>query len=186
MKNILLAISGPSGVGKGTLVKMLLERDENLVTSVSCTTRQARSGEVHGKDYFFIDKQTFQKKIAEDGFLEYDEHFGNFYGTPQSFVEETLKKKSVILEIDVKGAMNAKRKLDETVTIFIAPPSKEELLSRLRGRKSEDEAQIAQRLERVEYELSFAGDYDYTVVNDNLNEAYERLIEIINHERNKK
>ena len=185
MKNLLLAISGPSGVGKGTLVNMLLENDKNLVTSVSCTTRAPRQGEVHGREYFFLDKEEFLKKIEEDGFLEYDEHFGNFYGTPQSFVEKTLKEKSVILEIDVKGAMNAKRKLKQTVTVFIAPPSKEELLSRLRGRSTEDEAQISQRLERVEYELEFAKQYDYTVVNDNLAQAYERLCEIIQRERNK-
>ena len=156
MKNILFAISGPSGVGKGTLVKMLLEGDENLVSSVSCTTRAPRAGETDGEDYFFIDRETFEKKIAAGGFLEYDEHFGNYYGTPLSFVEETLQKKSVILEIDVKGAMSAKAKKPDTVTIFIAPPSAEELKKRLRGRHSESEEQIAERVARAEYEESFA------------------------------
>lgn len=185
MKNILLAISGPSGVGKGTLVNMLLQNDDNLVASVSCTTRAPRQGEVDGKDYFFIEKEEFTKKIAEDGFLEYDEHFGNFYGTPQSFVERTLKEKSVILEIDVKGAMNAKRRMAETVTVFIAPPSKEALLCRLRNRSTEDERQIAQRLARVEYELEYAKQYDYTVINDELEQAYRKLRDIIKQERNK-
>ncbi len=185
MKNILFAISGPSGVGKGTLVKMLLEGDENLVSSVSCTTRAPRAGETDGEDYFFIDRETFEKKIAAGGFLEYDEHFGNYYGTPLSFVEETLQKKSVILEIDVKGAMSAKAKKPDTVTIFIAPPSAEELKKRLRGRHSESEEQIAERVARAEYEESFAPQYDYTVINDDLNEAYTRLRFIIESERAK-
>ena len=110
MRNVLFAISGPSGVGKGTLVKMLLDGDENLVASVSCTTRAPRAGETDGKDYFFLSRPDFEKKIAAGGFLEYDEHFGNYYGTPLAFVEKTLQKKSVILEIDVQGAMSAKAK----------------------------------------------------------------------------
>ena len=185
MKNVLFAISGPSGVGKGTLVKMLLEGDENLVSSVSCTTRAPRAGEADGKDYFFIDRDTFEKKIAAGGFLEYDEHFGNYYGTPLSFVEETLAKKSVILEIDVKGAMSAKAKKPDTVTVFIAPPSAEELKKRLRGRQSESEQQISERVARAAYEESFARRYDYTVVNDDLQEAYARLRQIVETERAK-
>lgn len=185
MKNILLAISGPSGVGKGTLCKMLLESDKSLVSSVSCTTRPPREGETDGKDYFFLTREQFEARIKADDFLEYDEHFGNLYGTPKSFVEETLKEKSVILEIEVNGAMNAKRRMQDAVTVFIAPPSKEELLARLRGRNSEDEKQIADRLKRVEYELSFADKYDYTVVNGDLREAFGQLRQIIETEKNK-
>lgn len=186
MKNILLAISGPSGVGKGTLVKRLLAEDDNLIASVSCTTRAPREGETDGKDYFFIDKESFRQKIKEDGFLEYDEHFGNYYGTPLGFVQEKLREKSVILEIDVKGAMNAKRRIGETVTVFIAPPSKEALIERLRGRQSETEEQIATRVARAEYELSFAKKYDYVVVNDDLEQAYAQLVKVIEDERNKR
>ena len=110
MKGKLLAVSGPSGVGKGTIVKTLIGRREDIVESVSCTTRSPRAGEVHGREYFFLSKDEFQKRIQEGDFLEYDEHFGNFYGTPKSFVREMLKSKSVILEIDVVGALNAKKR----------------------------------------------------------------------------
>ncbi len=185
MRNVLFAISGPSGVGKGTLVKMLLDGDKGLVASVSCTTRVPREGETDGRDYFFIDRGAFEEKIAAGGFLEYDEHFGNYYGTPLSFVEETLQKRSVILEIDVRGAMSAKAKKPDTVTVFIAPPSAAALTERLRGRHSESEEQIAERVARAEYELSFAPQYDYTVINDDLDDAYARLRLIIEAERAK-
>lgn len=184
MKNVLLAISGPSGVGKGTLVNLLLQ-DKNIVMSVSCTTRAPREGEVDGVSYFFLSKEEFLKRIEADDFLEYDEHFGSYYGTPASFVKKTLQEKSVILEIDVNGALNAKKKIPQTVTVFIAPPSKEELIARLKGRGSETEEQIKNRLSRVEYELSQQDQYDYVVVNDDLKTAYERLLEIINEEKNK-
>ena len=154
MKNILMAISGPSGVGKGTLVKALLAEREDVTVSVSCTTRPPRAGERDGKEYFFLTRAEFERRIAEDDFLEYDEHFGNYYGTPKSFVRETLKKKSVILEIDVVGALNAKKVFPECVLIMIVPPSEEELKKRLKARNSETEEQIANRLERMEYEFS--------------------------------
>ena len=109
MRNVLIVISGPSGVGKGTLVKLLLEEDPTLALSVSCTTRPPRKGERNGRDYYFIEKEEFLSRIRENDFLEYDEHFGNYYGTPRSFVERQLKEKSVVLEIDVVGALNAKR-----------------------------------------------------------------------------
>ena len=185
MRNVLVVISGPSGVGKGTLVDLLLAEDDGLVESVSCTTRAPRDGEENGREYFFISEREFRSRIQENDFLEYDEHFGNYYGTPLAFVEKTLQKKSVILEIDVQGAMSAKAKKKDTVTVFIAPPSTEELLRRLRGRHSESDEQIAERLAREEYELSFAPRYDYTVVNDDLSEAYARLRLIIESERAK-
>lgn len=185
MKNILLVISGPAGVGKGTLVKMLLQ-DESIVTSVSCTTRAPRAGEENGKSYFFLSREEFEKRIAENDFLEYDEHFGNYYGTPESFVRQTLQEKSVILEIDVVGAMNAKKRIPEAVTVFIAPPSKEELIRRLRGRNTETEEQIQGRLARIEYELGFVERYDHVVVNDELERAYQELKEIIDGYRSPK
>lgn len=185
MKNLLIAISGPSGVGKGTIVNELLRMDDSLVTSVSCTTRARRAGEVDKKDYFFITRKEFEDMIARGGFIEYDEHFGNYYGTPKEFVEEQLKEKSVILEIDVNGALNAKRLIPSTILIMIAPPSMDELKSRLSGRGTEDEGQIKGRLERVEYELSLRDKYDYVVINDEIDSAVKRVAEIIEKEKNR-
>lgn len=127
MRNILMAISGPSGVGKGTLVKELISARTDVAVSVSCTTRAPREGEKDGKDYFFLTREEFLRRAAEGEFLEYDEHFGNYYGTPKSFVRETLREKSVILEIDVVGALNAKKVFPDCVLIMIVPPSAEEL-----------------------------------------------------------
>lgn len=179
MKHVLLAVSGPSGVGKGTMVKTLIERREDVVESVSCTTRAPREGEVHGKHYFFLSHEEFKRRIDEGDFLEYDEHFGNYYGTPKSFIRETLPHKSIIMEIDVVGALNAKKEFPETVLVMVVPPSVEELRRRLSGRGSETEAQIQNRLERMAYELSHADEYDYVVVNDDLEKAIRALEDII-------
>lgn len=171
MKHILMAVSGPSGAGKGTIVKTIIAKREDVVESVSCTTRPPRKGEVDGKAYFFLSKEEFARRIQADDFLEYDEHFGNFYGTPKSFVAETLKEKSVIMEIDVVGALNAKKVFPETVLVMIVPPSLEELKRRLKGRNSETDEQIENRLSRIEYELSHKDEYDYVIVNDDLEKA---------------
>ena len=175
MKHILMAVSGPSGVGKGTIVKTLINRREDVVESVSCTTRPPREGEIHGKHYFFISKEEFQRRIQEDDFLEYDEHFGNYYGTPKSFVAETLKSKSVILEIDVVGALNAKKVFPECLLVMVVPPSVEELKRRLRGRGTEDDDKIENRLARLEFELSQKDKYDYCIVNDDLETAIAEM-----------
>jgi guanylate kinase len=177
-----MAVSGPSGVGKGTIVKTLLQRREDVVESVSCTTRAPREGEIHGKHYFFLSKEEFERRIAEADFLEYDEHFGNYYGTPKSFVEETLKTKSVILEIDVVGALNAKKVFPNCVLVMILPPSIEELKKRLLGRGSEDESQIEGRLARLEYEVSQKDKYDYLIVNDDLETAIAEVSKIFDGE----
>ncbi len=179
MKHVLMAVSGPSGVGKGTMVKTLLKRRADVVESVSCTTRAPREGEIHGKHYFFLSKEEFERRIQEDDFLEYDEHFGNYYGTPKSFVREMLKSKSVIMEIDVVGALNAKKSFPECVLVMVVPPSVEELKRRLSGRGSETEAQIENRLARMEYELSHKDEYDYIIVNDDLEKAIADLSRII-------
>ena len=179
MKNILMVVSGPSGVGKGTLVKTLIKRRADVVESVSCTTRAPREGELHGREYYFLDKAEFLKRIEENDFLEYDEHFGNFYGTPKSFVQETLKEKSVILEIDVVGALNAKKAFPDCVLVMIAPPSVAELKKRLQGRGTETDEQIENRLSRLEYELSQKDKYDFVVVNDELERALQELEDII-------
>ena len=181
-KHVLMAVSGPSGVGKGTIVKTILERREDVVESVSCTTRAPREGEVHGKHYFFLSHEEFQRRIEEDDFLEYDEHFGNYYGTPKSFVAETLKTKSVIMEIDVVGSLNAKKVFPECVLVMIVPPSIEELKKRLIGRGTEDEKEILGRLARLEYEISQKDKYDYVIVNDDLETAIAEVCKIIDGE----
>ena len=178
-KHILMAVSGPSGVGKGTIVKTILDRREDVVESVSCTTRAPREGEIHGKHYFFLSHEEFQRRIEEDDFLEYDEHFGNYYGTPKSFVAETLKTKSVIMEIDVVGSLNAKKVFPECVLVMIVPPSLEELKKRLIGRGTEGKEEIEGRLARLEYEISQKDKYDYVIVNDDLETAIADVCKII-------
>ena len=186
----LFVISGPSGVGKGTLVKLLLEEDSSLALSVSCTTRQPRAGEREGKEYFFLPKEEFLRRRDENGFLEWDEHFGNFYGTPKPFVLEMLKERSVILEIDVRGAMQVREALKGSgispVLIMIAPPNEETLIDRLAGRASESEEELKTRLDRARYELSKSVDYDYLLVNDELDAAKNRLKDIIETEKSKR
>lgn len=179
MKHKLMVVSGPSGVGKGTIVKTLIKRRSDVVESVSCTTRAPREGETHGKEYFFLTKEEFLKRLEKQDFLEYDEHFGNYYGTPISFVEETLKTKSVILEIDVVGALNVKKRLPEAVLVMILPPSVEELKRRLEGRETETAEQIENRLSRLEYELSQKEKYDFVVVNDDLEQAISEVEAIL-------
>ncbi len=185
MRNIPIVISGPSGVGKGTIVKELLKKDPTLVESVSMTTRAPRPGEVSGKTYIYVTREDFERRIRENDFLEYDEHFSGLYGTPRSFVEEQLKKTSVILEIDVVGGLNAKKLLENTLLIFIDPPSKEELIERLKKRGTESEQALRERLQRVKYEMIMRDQYDYTVLNDDLDRAVEEVLSIIENERNK-
>ena len=179
MKHVLLAVSGPSGVGKGTMVKTLIARRADVVESVSCTTRAPREGEVHGKHYFFLSREEFERRIAEGDFVEYDEHFGNYYGTPKSFIRDTLKDKSIIMEIDVVGALQAKKTFPETLLVMVVPPSVEELKRRLASRGSETETQIENRLARMEYELSHTDEYDYVIVNDDIEKAITALENII-------
>ena len=183
-RNLLIVLSGPSGVGKGTIIEKLLKRGDYAL-SVSCTTRESREGEVNGVSYHFVRHNEFEKLIEENGFLEYSNHFGNYYGTPRSFVERQLKNKSVILEIDVVGALNAKRLMPQTVLIMIVPPDLKALQQRLAGRGSESEAQCEERMRRVRYELEQQSKYDYVVVNDDLQSSKRRLQEIIKSEQNK-
>ncbi len=183
MRNVLIAVSGPSGVGKGTLVKTLIQRREDVVESVSCTTRAPRAGEENGKAYFFLSKEEFLRRIEEDDFLEYDQHFDHYYGTPKSFVAETLKSKSVVMEIDVVGSLNAKKIFPECILIFVLPPSMEELERRLAGRQSETEEQIKNRLARMKFELEQKEKYDYVIINDDFETAYQELVDIIDKEK---
>jgi guanylate kinase len=180
----LIVISGPSGVGKGTICKELLRLYSDIVYSISATTRNARLGEVHGKDYFFYNKDEFFKMIEEDSFLEWAKVYDNYYGTPKPFVEEIMSQgKDCILEIDVQGALQVKEKKPEGVFIFIVPPSKEELIRRITCRGTENKEEIAKRMEKVDKELALLPQYDYMVENDNLQKAIELIRCIIKVER---
>lgn len=171
----LFVISGPSGVGKGTLVGMLKGSDDVWV-SVSATTRAPREGEVDGQDYFFMDREAFLAKARAGGFIEWAEYSGNCYGTPADKVEDELRAgRDVVLEIEVQGALQVKDRLPEAVLIFIEPPSLEELEARLRGRGTESEEAIARRLETARVELEEKMKYDYTLVNDDVDEAFRTL-----------
>ena len=178
-KGKLVVISGPSGVGKGTIVKEVLKIRPQCALSISCTTRKPREGEKDGVSYFFITRERFEKMINEGGFLEYSEHFSNLYGTPRFFVEEKLKSGDVLLEIDVDGALNVKKAYKEAILVMIAPPDRKTLESRLRGRATESEEVIFGRLARADYELSKAPLYDYTIINDNLDQAVGEVVQIL-------
>ena len=179
-KGVLFVISGPSGVGKGTVNKRLFEDFGNAVAfSVSATTRGPREGEVDGREYFFISRQEFEKRVANNEFLEHAEYAGNCYGTPRDYVLSLLQRGvSVILDIDVQGAMQVKRRMPESVSVFILPPSFEELEHRLRGRGTETPEKIERRLAAAKAEMARAPEYDYQIVNDDLDAAYARLREI--------
>ena len=185
-KGILLILSGPSGVGKGTVGKRLLKRSGgSMVFSVSCTTRAPREGEEDGKDYFFISDEEFERMIAEDEFLEYMNVFGkNHYGTPRKYVESKLDAGcDVLLDIDVNGAMNVKKNFPDAVAIMLVPPSMKELLARLEGRGTEDREAVERRLKEAKKELSFMPRYDHIVVNDDLDVAVAQCEQVIESAR---
>lgn len=185
-KGFLLVISGPSGVGKGTVLHDLMNTQKNLVYSVSVTTRKQRPGEIEGVSYFFKSHDEFEKMIEEDEFLEYAKVHDNYYGTPKDFVEEKINEgKIVVLEIDVQGALNVKKNIDNGVYIFLAPPSLSELKNRIVNRGTETDSDIKLRMTNAKKELSYIKDYDYLVVNDHLNSAINLVNEIINAEKHK-
>lgn len=180
MKKKLLVISGSSGVGKGTVLKEVFKNRDDVKYSISCTTRKPREGEINGKHYFFLSHDEFMQGVKDGKFLEWAEFSGNCYGTSREFVEKTLNDGyHVILEIETDGALQIKNKIPDCVMIFIAPPSIEELERRLRGRNTETEEAIQKRLSMVKIELERSKNYDYTVVNDVVEKAANRISEII-------
>jgi len=184
-KGLLLVVSGPAGVGKGTVNLSLISRNSDIRMSVSATTRAPRPGEINGVHYFFKTEEEFQKMIESGAFLEYMRVFNmHYYGTPKSFVEQELAEgRSVILEIDVQGAMRVKAAYPDAVLIFIAPPSMSELKSRLIHRGTESSEAIERRFETAFQELEYVNRYDYVVVNDILDLAIARTEDIISAER---
>ncbi|MBE6063200.1 MAG: guanylate kinase [Clostridium butyricum] len=183
-KGLLIVISGPSGAGKGTICKSFMERNKDVVLSVSATTRSPRKGEVDGVNYHFMTKEQFKDKIKANDFLEYAEVYDNFYGTPKSNVEELLESgKDVILEIDIQGALKVKENTEDGVFVFILPPSMEELKQRIIKRGSETEESLMKRFKSAYKEINFVSKYNYAVVNDEVETAVEKLESIITAEK---
>ena len=180
----LLIVSGPSGSGKDTILKKVFERVPEVKFSISSITRPMRPGEVEGEKYNFVSREYFEEMIKNDLLLEYNNYVGNYYGTPRGPVDEVIKNGGeIIIEVDVNGARNIKNKVADAVSIFIMPPSFEVLKARLTGRGTADEEVIKQRLDAALAEIACAEQYDYIVVNDNLEEAVEDFITIIKTDR---
>ncbi len=175
----LIVISGPSGVGKGTVLGIAMDRCSDLRFSVSATTRGPRPNEVDGVHYYFVTKERFEEMIAEDAFIEYDAHNACLYGTPWGQLDEKLARSNVILDIEPKGAAIVHGKRPDAVLIFIEPPSMEELERRLRGRGDTSEDQIGLRMERAKWEMEQKPWYDYVIVNDDLERCVEEMLTII-------
>ncbi len=186
-RGLMVVISGPSGVGKGTIRKALFAMpDNNFCYSVSMTTRAPRLGEVDGVDYFFVSREKFEQYIREGKFLEYAEFVGEYYGTPLEYIEKQLASgKEVIIEIEVQGALQVREKMPDAVFVFIVPPSKKALIDRLKSRGTEDPAGIQKRLDKAEREYNLAYKYDYIVVNDDVYNAADRIYAIIRAEHAK-
>ena len=178
-KGKLIVISGASGVGKGTVLGLMMEKRGDLAFSVSATTRPPRPNEVDGVHYYFVTKERFEEMIRAGEFLEYDAHMANYYGTPEAQVDEKLLSGSVILDIDPNGAFNVRAKRPDAVLIFIAPPSMEALEARLRGRGDTSAEQMAMRLDRARWEMEQGKKYDYIVTNDRVETCAEEILHII-------
>lgn len=188
-KGLLIVYAGASGVGKGTIMKELLKSNDNLKLSVSATTRAPRPGETNGVEYHFVTKDEFEELIKNDGLLEYASYCDNYYGTPKKAVFDMLDKGiDVFLEIEIKGFLQIKEKYPDCVTIFLLPPSMEELEKRLKGRGTESLDVIEKRLNTAKEELTYSEQFDYKVINDDVDRAKEEILNIISDikkERNK-
>ena len=182
-KGVLVVVSGFSGAGKGTIMKSLMAKYDNYALSISATTRNPRPGEEDGREYFFRTKEEFEEMIRQDQLIEYAQYVENYYGTPRAYVEEQLSQgRDVILEIEIQGARKMKEKFPEAVLVFVTAPSMEELRERLVGRGTETKEVIHQRLARAAQEAEGVEEYDYLLVNDQLDQAVDRLHEIIQSE----
>ena len=178
-KGKLIVISGASGVGKGTVLGIMMEKRKDLSFSVSATTRPPRPGEIDGVHYYFISREKFEDMIAAGEFLEYDAHAANYYGTPRAQAEEKQSHGPVLLDIEPKGAKQVKEKAPDAVLIFIMPPSVQELERRLRGRRDTSEEQIQMRMERATWEMEQRVWYDHVVVNDDPERCAQEILKII-------
>ena len=183
-KGMLVVLSGPSGSGKDTVLEVLKESDFSFDKTISATTRDMRDGEKDGVDYYFIDKNTFEERIKNQEFLEYTIYNDNYYGTPKSEVERLVDKGGcILLKIEVEGAGNIRKAIPDALSIFIIPPSMEELERRLRGRGTETEESFQKRFKTAKEELARANEYDYVVINDDLNLCAEQIIKILESEK---
>lgn len=183
-RGMLLVVSAPSGAGKTTIVKEVLRQYPSFGFSVSATTRGRRPGEVDGKDYYFLTKDEFEKRVSCGELVEYEEIYSNYYGTLRSEVENALEGgKDIVFDVDVKGGLSIKSRFPEAIIIFVKPPSVEILRRRLEGRGSETKEQIERRMARVEMELEKGGQYDYIIINDELKRAVNEVFDIINKKR---
>ena len=181
---LIIVVSAPSGSGKTTLVSRLLEKMPGIKRSISYTTREPRESEKEGEDYIFITKEEFERRIEENDFLEWEKNFNNYYGTSkEQFREAVDKGEDIVLSIDVKGARRVKNKVPESISVFIMPPSDKELETRLRKRNTDQEQQVSMRLKESKAEIASADEYDYLIVNENIEEATEELRMIIENER---
>ena len=183
-KGLLISVSGPSGAGKGSVLAKVKEMDPSFGTSVSVTTREPREGEKEGVDYFFKSKEEFTQMIEEGEIIEYDEFVGNYYGTPTVALQEMSEEGTdVLLDLTIAGSMALKENFEQSVTIFLLPPSLAELENRLKGRGTESEEMIKARLEVAKNEIGFVGNFDYVVVNDDIDEAAKKIYSIITSEK---
>jgi guanylate kinase len=183
-RGILFVISGPSGVGKGTIKDALLLKLQDIKLSISATTRSMREGEVEGRDYFYLSPEEFSDKLENDEFLEYAPVYSNMYGTPKEYVMENIQRGyDVLLEIDIQGALKVKEKMPEGVFIFIQPPSVESLEQRINGRGKDSPDSVQTRLAACQGEMAMVIHYDYLVINDKLDEAVNKVLSIIIAER---
>ena len=183
-RGLLIVVSGPSGAGKGTICKEIIDKRDDVFVSISATTRAPRNGEVHGVNYFFTEKESFEKKIESNEFLEYAQVFDNYYGTPKQYVIDMIDQgNNVLLEIDIQGALQIKKMYPAGVFIFIFPPSMKELKNRIVKRGSETEETLNKRFGMAIKEMEYVKDYDYYIINDNLDEAVNTMDAIIAAER---
>ena len=185
-KGVLVVVSGLSGAGKGTICKRLLEKYPDYVLSVSATSRKPREGEEHGREYFFITKEEFEDRINQGKLLEFAQYVGNYYGTPKDWVEEQLNAgKDIVLEIELQGAFQVRKKIPEAVLIFVLPPAMEELKRRLVNRGTETMEEIDRRIQRAMEEIEFVPEYDYVIINEDVEKSVDMLHNIVRSEKNK-